>query len=502
MLLIAVSVFALGCNEDLLLEEKHENNIQKESMTRATGDFDPFGYVPDPGRPGPYDVCSKEYSLYRTTDPNDKGGRGIIYYPSAGNCAVKSGGLPLVVLVHATGNAVSYTSYDKLLNHLASWGFAVMAYHRNGITGQEGISRFRKHLLYTYNSSIVKNHLTADIGLIGHSSGGGTVRAVLPTTEIEQLNLKSVVLMSPAFNDYTVGFDIAKYTDNFFTINIVQDLDPTANGNNKGVTSPMKTGILDYDLFSTSKPGFTKDALFVSQLNSGHFYQNNKFCRAYVSAFLLQHLKGAAGYNKFFKYQHQPENLSGGVWDQAPKILQLHREAGSMAINDFELGSGNVTSGNIYRKIQTSYLFDQHSPHSTKLLEVKWNTALLGKDPKLELYLHPDHQWMANYKYIAFDVSQVYKQPINEGINFYVGIRNTENEAYYQRIKDHKEILNYPFQFIYGNDDLTKSHMRTYLIPLSAFPVNTDKIEAVIFRFLDPDHKSGHIVIDNVRLVK
>ncbi|ELR69484.1 hypothetical protein C900_05016 [Fulvivirga imtechensis AK7] len=494
--LLAVATFFYACNDPLDLDEVKRSTTD-EIITNSTVIFDPSGFVPDPGKTGPYKVCTQEYSLYRPSDPGDDGGKGIIYYPSEteSSCAVKSGGLPLVVFVHATGPGYNYTKYKNLLSHLASWGFAVMAYNRNNVAGQTGVERFTKHLLYTYTQSVVKNHLTADIALVGHSSGGGTVRAVLPTAEIQQLNLKSVVLLSPAFNDYVEGLDISEHTNHLLTINVSDDQDPSANGGNKVVNKPMKTGVLDYDLFSIKNSTFSKDALFVSKY--GHYYQDYKFCLAYVNAFLLQHLKGQWQYNKYFKNQEKPADWNYLGFEGA-EIIQLHREGSSLIINDFENGAPNISSANIKRYVRTSYLFDQHSPHNTGFLEVEWNTAALGVNPYLQLSIHPDYQWTANYKYLAFDVSQMYEDPVNNGINFYVGIRNTDNKAYYQQIEHHKEPLNYPFQFL----ATTKTHMRTYLIPLTAFQIDTDKLEAVIFRFLDPDHKSGHVVIDNIRFMK
>jgi hypothetical protein len=127
---------------------------------------------------GPYTVTTINYTVSGVTAgfTNQR-----TYYPS--NIA-SLGQLPLIVISH--GNGHNYTWYDYLGQHLASYGYIVMAHANNTVPGIETCSTTT--LQHTdailgqqavISGGVLNGHIDADtIVWIGHSRGGeGVTRA-------------------------------------------------------------------------------------------------------------------------------------------------------------------------------------------------------------------------------------------------------------------------------------------------------------------------------------
>ncbi len=133
-----------------------------------------FSVFGDLTAPGPYAVEQVQYS-----GGNWMGQR--TYYPED---IAALGLLPLVVISH--GNGHNYTWYDYLGEHLASWGYVVMAHQNNTGPGIETASTTTltntDYLLGNLSSiagGALEGHIDgAAVVWIGHSRGGeGVVRA-------------------------------------------------------------------------------------------------------------------------------------------------------------------------------------------------------------------------------------------------------------------------------------------------------------------------------------
>lgn len=488
----------------IVLSSCTSNVLDKELNT--TGDNlgyfpappdDKVPIVPDPTRVGSLPVCSTSYTLSRylpkdTRDPEV--GDGIIYYPKGITCSmVKDGKWPVVVFIHADGPTVK-TQYDEYLSHIASWGYVVLAYHRNQIGANDGskaVTLFKEHLSYLYNQSIVKNNVTADISLIGHSAGGGTVRQVIKLPEIDALNLKSVILMAPAKG--VESYDMSPYVKNLLVFGIASDGDDNVNGSDKPADEVMKTGIIDYDMFAHQQGG-NKDLIFVRDgevITPGHYFQNEDFTKAYTVGFLQLTVKGLQDYSLYFEGQKIPTGIA-----PERRFKNSHRDWNDKLVQDFEQESvPNQQQNGVLSEVNTCYLYDQNSPHNTKSLYVTWNSN--NTIANLEYTIHPD-MGVNGSKYVAFDVSQLYDMSSQDNLNFKVYLIDNVNPNVkrYVDVKDFGALLK-PFGIVVP---VVKTVMQSFIIPTSKFAgVDINNLSKVGFEFSDPNFKTGTMVLDNVR---
>ncbi len=164
----------LASGYDLVLDFDADGALGPGDLIDGLGSQAGFTVFTDLTAPGPHGVETLQYS----------GGSWLgqrTYYPSD---IASLGQLPLVVVSH--GNGHQYTWYDYLGEHLASWGYVVMAHQNNTNPGIETCSTTTltntDYLLANTASiggGVLDGHIDgAAIVWIGHSRGGeGVVRA-------------------------------------------------------------------------------------------------------------------------------------------------------------------------------------------------------------------------------------------------------------------------------------------------------------------------------------
>jgi hypothetical protein len=168
-------VAALAQGYDLVLDYDGDGLLGPGDLIDGLSSLDAgFTVFGDLTAPGPHVPARSQYS----------GGSWLgqrTYYPED---IASLGALPLVVISH--GNGHDYTWYDYLGEHLASWGYVVMAHQNNTGPGIETASTTTltntDYLLGNLGSiagGALQGHVDGGaIAWIGHSRGGeGVVRA-------------------------------------------------------------------------------------------------------------------------------------------------------------------------------------------------------------------------------------------------------------------------------------------------------------------------------------
>ncbi len=481
-----------SCEEEFEILGLESKDVHQISTLNFVND-------PSPARTGPLKVCPGDYAF------NEPHVSGKLYVPvtNTHNCEV-NGKYPLVLISHADGVSTDYQSYDQLGHHLASHGFVVASIDRFGLGADEAFDDLlRDNLTYLYNHSQVKNRITSDVGLIGHSAGGRAVIKYAGIINEFDKNLKALIVLAPTI-DLDEAYNFQNETSAFLGLHVVADFDNTAFGNKvKGqvMQSTFKiyddAGLLDNDKNHLS---LTKDMIFAN--TGGHYFQNTTFAKSYINAFLKLHVKHQSLYQNYFKYQKKIPGLNHKVYLQ-------HQEPKRLVIADFEnknssewnsLGGKVIVSGNGISNFETgaAYLIDDYSPHHTRVAKFDWNNALsltgntFATHPvsgKITFTI-PKSDEIPNYKYLSFRITQVYHEvnnPTGDDINFEVIIAD-KNHTETVTIETYGGLLHFPVKMVAPTgaiqEEQTKNAMRSYLLPLEAFEsVNLKLLEKIEFKF-------------------
>lgn len=498
-------------------------NYQTYRILQPTTSID-FGSTltsnPNPAATGPYSVCTFDYDF----SPDDKQWwRGRIYIPVTNDnqcAAIEKGGqahlnrkFNLVIIAHADGQGTpvnAHLNYQSLATHLASNAMIVVSLNRYALQTVTGASDYfdqvlNHHLEYLYNESTVRNFLTDNIAIIGHSAGGRSVIRHADAIEAFGKNLRSTILLAPTVN-LTDPIAFEHDTESFLGIQVTQDMDFSAFGA-PVPNSIMQTSFEVYDALDLSSHGCReKDMLYVTHI--GHYFQNAAFTLAYVNAYLQLHLNGHNIFERFFKYQQRPPSLvSATLWQQ-------HDEWHKYVLDDFEqvpefvtTGGGPVTfSGITGQEVDWTYLNDLFSPHNTHALRVAGNNQ--GPAQITLNFFVPVN--LSGYPFLGFRVSQIYDQENNttgNPINFRMRLNTNQGLSAWVSAQDHGGALHFPPVVMApvnpplspatqanGN---TKNAMRSYLIRLSEF-ANADVTQVQSLTFDFGSSNQLQLVLDDV----
>jgi hypothetical protein len=172
---------AIGTGYDLVVDLDRDGTLGAGDLIDGIGDAPGFWMVADLTAAGPLAVSQVNSFDTNDTEISSSFQLERIYYPTDIAALPK---LPLVVISH--GNGHQYTWYDYLGQHLASWGYVVMAHQNNTGPGVETASTTtlaHTDAILTLQGSIAGGVLAGKIDAdrivwIGHSRGGeGVARA-------------------------------------------------------------------------------------------------------------------------------------------------------------------------------------------------------------------------------------------------------------------------------------------------------------------------------------
>lgn len=516
ILLIILAATALGSyylyqNYRLL---KHSTTAEFNIEPTLTTD-------PTPIKPGPYKVCTIDYDF--SPDP-EQWWMGRIYIPvlEERQCGTidkeqttqLNRKFNLVIIAHADGqgNSISeaHLNYEDLATHLASNAMIVVSLNRYATQTSTGASNLfdqvlTQHLDYLYEESSIRNVITDQVAIIGHSAGGNSVIKHADVIEEAGKDLKSTILLAPTVN-LLDPISFANDTESFLGIQAAYDSDANAFG------SPlpdmvMSSGFKVYDDLPLSSTACReKDLLFIT--HSGHYFQNEDFTLAYVNAYLQLHLNGHNIFERFFKYQAPPPTLV------ASSIWQQHDEWNKYVLDDFEqlpefvtTGGGPITfSGIGGQTVGWTYLSDLFSPHNTHALQFLTNNQ--GPAEITFNFFEPTN--LSAYSFVGFRISQVYNPDNNatgEEINFRIRLNTSQGSSAWVQVQDHGGELHFPPMVSAPIDPNgpatklnggTKNAMRSYLIRQTAFgDIDLSQVESLSFNF-GVSNDPLHLVLDDV----
>ncbi|WP_054954951.1 poly(ethylene terephthalate) hydrolase family protein [Paenibacillus dakarensis] len=229
---------------------------------------------------GAYEVSYKEASVLQPYKKYE------IWYPSA--LETKNEKYPVVIFCNGTG--VKASKYTMVLEHLASWGFIVMAteeeYSWNGFSAEMSL-RFAMKMngqaqLANWESNPFFGKVDLErIGVSGHSQGG--VGAINAATDIKHASMiKAVFAASPTWPDLAAAiewdYDASKLT--------VPTLLLAATGNTDSSTISPLNGL---QKIYNSIPDSTAKLMF--RRNDGDHGDMLYFVDGYMTAFFMWQLQ-------------------------------------------------------------------------------------------------------------------------------------------------------------------------------------------------------------------
>ena len=325
---------------------------------------------PDPARPGPYPTCASKSTIFHKHlgVPVSL----IAYAPgtqiSGSQCQSSAGNCPLVVIFHArpTGNvplATYYLAYEPFARHLASYGFVVVS------VGWGGVEQFAKTggllppLLGWINGGNlgIDGIASGDLVLVGHSFGGEIAdkSATPETLKGYGYKLRSVVLISPSYDDVVPSSFISSAPESVLVLHDVLDSDPGASGGEPGSKPVVTSAVRSYEragqlegTLNTSPPAFVKHLVYAGVNPAdpdidipflSHYYQNTSFSRGAVAAFLLGYVRNQTVYRQFFRRQLAVQgvtgllDIEGTVYDGSspPALSHMHAEPSELTVIDW-----------------------------------------------------------------------------------------------------------------------------------------------------------------------
>ncbi len=506
----------LGCNSD-----QNEQLIYQQFFINGNA-IDSFTSKPDPLATGPYEVCELDYDF---SPDRSQWWMGRIYIPvidseqclsinNAENTALNRK-FNLVIIAHADGQGTSiseaHLNYAGLASHLASNAMIVVSINRYASQQIGGASDIfdqvlTHHINYLYDESAIRNVINDNIAIIGHSAGGRSVIRHGDVIEETGKNLRSTILLAPTVN-LLEEISFAEDTQSFLGIQVTDDDDANAFGS-PIIGIPMQTSFKVYDEIPLSASDCReKDLLFVD--HSGHYFQNEDFSLGYINAYLQLHLNGHNIFERFFKYQEFPPGLNTiGHW-------KLHDEFEKLEIENFEDPPTNTTTaggpldfstGFTNRLIESTYLNDAFSPHSTYALSFD---VISNQVAQMTLSAS-DPLDLSSYPFIGFRMGQLFDPETNSSGNL-INVRlrlNTEQvSSEWVEIQNHGGLLHFPMVTSAAgivnppanlSNGGTKNAMRSYLIRRTEFAgIDPSAVESVTFEF-ESDEDGLKLVIDDI----
>jgi dienelactone hydrolase len=326
--LLSIPLALSACDED---SEPGEFGVDDDQLRSG-----------DPSDMGPLPTCE--------ATANYNGISGEVHFPSLNSCINTLPDLPLVVLLHGAG--YSYTQYDFMLEHLASWGYigvsiAVLADFPDAHeTATAEAIDYLDGFLADWPKA---GNIDPDrIALVGHSRGGGTVRHLADALagEGDPWTVEAVVVMAGTNAD-----ELDVMPDTTEGLLVMHD---GADGDVpvwKGVRLNDRSGTESSTGFSSPNRMYKAFKLFEGGYHSGFAGETplwspdqGTVARGYVLAFLRGHLQS----NMTFYNEYIVGDAVPSAWPN--RILSQYSDGQVRQVVDhFEDGllSGNTIGGTV-----------------------------------------------------------------------------------------------------------------------------------------------------------
>lgn len=426
---------------------------------------------------------------------------------------------PLVLIVHARFTTPGQTDgkehlrYRVVASHLASHGFAVFSVNRSLNAGEPAVGDLIDATIqHLFSKSPNRVFLRDEVILLGHSSGGRAVienarRVRTPSGKFSPAlphDLKAVVLLAPAVhglsNSVLVG--LAAHCSAVLGLTVSTDDDADTYGS-KESGLPMQSIVRVYDLL----PLIEKDLVFAvpppvpppppQKQQVGHYFQDENFVRAYVTAFLHRHISKNGFYTSFLKYQIRPPSIPLG-W----KVVHLHQDRSleTMTFADLDPISPKIESlGGLKVDTPLTYAVDEFSPHVTRAIRIKLNRTNPGLD--MVSMTRPVPLDLSGFTHVAFRIGQGVEPKPSQFDARVILNQSSVLLSTASGLIAPPEIVSAPVSKVWT--DLTKSLMRTHVIPLNKFTLLTSPISSVRFDFsVNPIKSLTTFFLDSIQFWK
>ncbi len=261
---------------------------------------------------GSYAVEAKEFIV-----PNDLSHK--VWYPSE----MKTGTAKYPLIVMSNGTGTTYDKYEPVLEHLASWGFIVIA-NNEGSSGTGAASEKSLNYILALNdnaqSEFYQKIDTDKIGSAGHSQGGvGSINAV--TAQPSGNKYKAIYSACTTQSGIAAGilgcpYDASKITVPFFAVSSTGTTDTYhgATETEKGMGwSPLSTLTHNYEAAKTT------DKIFARRINADHGHML-AYGDGYMIAWFMWHLKGDESAKAAF-YGDNAEIKNNANWRDVTKNI-------------------------------------------------------------------------------------------------------------------------------------------------------------------------------------
>jgi hypothetical protein len=438
---------------------------------------------------------------------------------------------PMTFIVHGSGH--TYKGYDYLLHHWAGNGFIAISIHlsfQQPTVRAELLFEHIKILKIKFGSKAENN-----IGIMGHSRGGEAV-AIAPRLNYERglgHNLNAVISLAPT-ND-TGAKIISPWAVPYYVMygSLDQDID--------GFGLPYALTYCGFPLYDNAA-GAKKAMLFIYGATHNRFVAppgvpsvgapgwedipkwiseeaHHAIAKAYMTAFFRQHLLNDAQFDGVFTGEWVPRSVALADPGKTQLFCQ-YRDTPSnrRTIDDFEephtdtswqhstIG-GTVSHFGLLGDPKENMLYnlDQHSPHTTSGLGVRWHYP----GARLDFSIPFGENDLSSFQTLSFRVTQRYdpignSNPLNADQDFYLLLHDaTGNE----RMVKASKFGRIPYPFVRKIHSRIMSALCTIRIPLHAFTiecagapkVDLTRVDKLSFVFGCTPH--GSIQLDDIEFV-
>lgn len=351
------------------------------------------------------------------------------------------------------------------------------------------------------------------IGLIGHSRGGEAVVRVAATSGSP---IKAIISLAPSDH-----WEVEQVSDDipYFVLYGSRDGDSSGGRLPNRIHNPspvIPSGSGGFSLYDRSVNDSVKCMSFVQGATHNGFITTNKdytgsaisngiqqnITRAYMHAFLRQHLLGEQVWKSYFTgefippstgyteiYQQYREMIPGNfktVDDFENLPYNWAQSSSAQAVNHSRAGTG-LAEGSLHT-------LDNNSPHETSGLQIiDWNAG-----DRLTFAVLPGGFDARPWTHLSFRVTQVVGK-INSTIDT-MKVALVDADTHRHEVALNKKVPA-PDPRV-DNPSLTKSALMTVRLPLADYANNVDlsKVESVQFVF--PATGAGNIQIDELEFTK
>ena len=441
--------------------------------------------------------------------------RSVVYFPAdvpnstqPDQISMAKRNYPIFIAVHgANPDQESYLGYNYLLEHIARNGFIAASIHLNPDMRSRGRAEMMFHHLDRLKAMFGVR--AADrIAIMGHSRGGEAVvqAAAMSLNPAIDHNIEAVISLAPTDN-YGRPFLGEAWARPYLVIYGALDGDVAGQAVQGGVT--RRSGFSLYD----RAYGAPKSMVFVYGALHGPFNTvwgnvDSKFlpaedwakripqtvhrtvAQSYINAFLRQYIHGDTRYEGVVKGDWIPASVQeagdGNVrlyvqYEGLDRLLvdNMVGNAGPDGWSQSTIGGTVEDDDTLPEDPVEDWLheIDNHSPHESGGLLFRWNDA--GGRLHFDL---PAARDVSGFDYLSFRVTQTVGSVSNTGRpqDFYVGLTDQSGGSREVRISSFADIpVAFERQDYLGKERVTKSAMRTIRIPLDAFTLAAQGLDAV-----------------------